>query len=403
MVTTTFATYWLTSLTDPAVKVSYGYTGTDSLSSFTDGNDKTTHYSYSGTDDLQLHTIVDPDTHTIVVTYESTTSTQVKSVTFKTGTASDTYSFSYGTYSLTGGHWEKTDTLTDPDTHTTTYVVDTSDRPLSVTNALDQKRSATWNTHSQVTTLVDVQANPGKTAFSYTLDNLSEVTSPGMATTSTLRVELGYKTSANTGLVTSDTDPQGNCTAYTYDTAGNMLASYEGLSGGTAHTCSGQTNSYDYKDTYWGYTGVGATTPHTKTCNGLKGELCSTTNPASHTTRYVYYADGNLKTVIPPSPQGKTSYTYDTVNRPTTITSPTGTVHITYDGDNRIKKLAYTAGPTITYTYDGDGNVTQRVDPTGTTKFKYNTGNELIRETLPGTVDACSGVAYMKACLQQGR
>ena len=100
---------------------------------------------------------------------------------------------------------------------------------------------------------------------------------------------------------------------------------------------------------------------------------------------------GAVQDIIPPSPLTTTTYaTYDTLPRPTVITSGSGTATVTYDVWNRITEIAYNnTGPVVHYTYDKDGNLTQRsITQAGTTRtyhYSYDTLNRLTTVNDPSS------------------
>ena len=77
---------------------------------------------------------------------------------------------------------------------------------------------------------------------------------------------------------------------------------------------------------------------------------------------------------------GSTTYTYDALGRPASVTNGNGTkVTYTYDDRDRVTQVQTDNTPAVTYTYDGDGNLTRRQDSTGVTSYTYD---GLSRETV---------------------
>jgi YD repeat-containing protein len=81
------------------------------------------------------------------------------------------------------------------------------------------------------------------------------------------------------------------------------------------------------------------------------------------------------------------AFTHDGAGRVLTATDGRGnTASYTYDGNDRITQVSYTAGscPAATcvrYTYDGAGNLTSRTSPTGLTSNTYDALNRPITKT----------------------
>jgi len=71
----------------------------------------------------------------------------------------------------------------------------------------------------------------------------------------------------------------------------------------------------------------------------------------------------------------------------------------TYDNLDRVTKLTYAGGITISYGYDANGNLSSMTDPTGTTSYTYDKDNRVLTKTLPGgtqltyTYDAVGNLA----------
>jgi RHS repeat-associated protein len=85
---------------------------------------------------------------------------------------------------------------------------------------------------------------------------------------------------------------------------------------------------------------------------------------------------------------GLTSYIYDSLSRPITITDPfTGTVGYGYDPVGNRTDLFYPDGKVVTYTYDMDNRLVQVEDwAEGVTAYEYDAAGRLITTTLPNGV-----------------
>ncbi len=101
----------------------------------------------------------------------------------------------------------------------------------------------------------------------------------------------------------------------------------------------------------------------------------------------------------------QTSYTYDTLDRVTKITyaggitvssvyddngnlssmtDPTGTTSYSYDKDNRVLSKTLPGGTQLSYSYDPVGNLASFTDGGGKVSYSYNQVNELVTLTEPG-------------------
>ncbi|WP_028280403.1 RHS repeat protein [Arthrobacter sp. H5] len=140
--------------------------------------------------------------------------------------------------------------------------------------------------------------------------------------------------------VKCSTDAQGNKTSASYDTAGNLL--------GTTNLTT-NTKNLTYK----------REVSNRSVCGAFAGMVCTSTDENGKTTSYTYDADGNLTSVIPPAPLGKTTYTYDNMSRPITNVNPAGTErNFSYTSDDRLFATTYNgdlAGNHISHNRDYDG------------------------------------------------
>ncbi len=102
--------------------------------------------------------------------------------------------------------------------------------------------------------------------------------------------------------------------------------------------------------------------------------------------RFAYDALGNRTAMTDVT--GATTYVYDALNRPLTITSPiTGTVGYRYDALGNRAQLVYPGGQVVTYTYDGLNRVTQVTDWSGgLTRYAYDRAGRPLTTTLPNGV-----------------
>ncbi|MEC7054778.1 RHS repeat-associated core domain-containing protein [Streptomyces violaceochromogenes] len=257
-----------------------------------------------------------------------------------------------------------TTTATDPEMHATKYAHDGDGRVTEVTDALGRKRSTKFDANNNIDSTTDAMGSgttPGNvTDYGFNArNNLETVTMPtGGKTVNT------WQTIAGGDVPKDSTNPDGEKTSFTYDTAGNTASvAQTGTGGGSV--------SFDYN-------------PATPTCGGFEGQRCKAKTKITSTktviTDFHYDPKGNLEWVKPPAPLDKTTFTYDDLGRTKTVTDARGiTVTYTYDHLDRIRTVTSPNTVKVEYGYDGDGNLVQRSDGTGTTKYEFD---PLQRETI---------------------
>jgi RHS repeat-associated protein len=390
----------LTSITDTqgrVVNVSYGSTGsiqrlTDStgrftahqykttgqLNNFTDANGKQTTYDYNAGG--QLDNITDALGHQTKFTY-SVDGRHIATITYVTDNV-------HGT----GPTWQYTynsneTTVTDPNGHQTQYSYDSSGRVTSVIDANGHNQATTYTMNDDAQLLTDGITQITTLAYD-TNNNLTSIQAPASAPGQTAAMSSAvYSAPGQTFLPSAVSDPLGNCSAVTYDTAGNIANVYDSQ----ASPCSGMTGGAHYSNAYQG--------DGTTTCGAKTGELCTSTDPKGNVVSYSYDSHGNLTKVTPPTPLGTTIVVPDALSRSQKVTDGKAQLTTyTFDSVDRITQVLYagtttcnTASTCLKYTYDADGNLTQRVDNTGTTNFYYDALNRLTTKTLPATGTACAG------------
>jgi RHS repeat-associated protein len=271
-------------------------------------------------------------------------------------------------------------------------------------------------------------------ALSQTVDD-----SGGNLTTTYVRDERG--------LVTSETDPEGNTTSIQNDEAGRAVvvtdpAVQAQTGNGSAPVTANPVTTTGY-DTFGdqvetedadgniakaafnpdgeeasvtdpSYTQPGSSTPvngtTTMTYNSL-GEETAMTDPLGNTTKMTYDQLGNEATETDPG-GGVTTYMYDPAGEQISVTDPTGALtESTYDNLGRlltstdIVRQNASAAYTTTYGYNDAGDQISQTSPTGvqttaaydavgeqtsstdgagnTTTYAYNLDGDLVKTTLP--------------------
>jgi len=416
----------VTQETQPGgVNQEWTYNSAGQVLAHTDANNNTTSYAYDTYG--RMATITEPGagSPTVRLTYDS--AGDVASVTDEAG---DTVSYTYDNAgrvlteqdpvqaaagketSFTYDHDGNLLTATDANGHIITYVYNSRNEEVSMTDALGKTTSYAYDADGNLTSITDPLSRT--VTFAYDADNREVGTTDGAGDRTTYTLDAD-------GEVTSATDPNSNTIQYTYDALGRVqteVLPVYGSSSGGSHSGGG---THQPAGTYtYGYDLDGnlrtVTDPNnytvTYTYNTLN-EQTAVTNADGNTTSYAYDGDGNVLTLT--DGLGHTvSYTYDAMSRELTQKDPSGGGTTTYaydpagrmtslkDPDNNVTTWTYThanevatevnpLGYTTTYTYDLVGNVTSVTGPDGhTVSYTYDGDN---RETSETWVNPSGGSA----------
>ncbi|MCF0077670.1 RHS repeat-associated core domain-containing protein [Streptomyces lomondensis] len=345
------------------------------LAKVTDTDGKATAYEYDSS--RRLTKVTTPEGTVTLFTYDA--HNRVSSMQRATESSSDghkgptwRYDYTAATPSDAG-----TTTVTDPDGDATKYLHNADGEVSKVTDPLGHSRHSKYTNHL-LQTAIDAMGSgtdgTGGNTTTYGWDDRNNAISQRLPLGATASV-TEYQTIAGTDLPNDFTTADGRKDTFKYDTNGNTMSV---TTSGTA----GGTREYTYNEA-------------TPKCGGFEGQRCTAKDGNSKVTSFVYDAKGNLKTVTPPAPLGKTEYTYDALGRVETVTDGRGVKTLyTYDNRDRVTKVSST-NATVTYSYDGDGNVKSRTDASGTTGWDYDKLNrESIRTLQNG---AQTALAYTPA------
>ena len=281
---------------------------------------------------------------------------------------------------------------TDADGHATTFCYDLEGLVLQTIDPDSANSTASYTADQHVATSTDALSQT-TTDSSNSNNDLTQVTAPVLgsgqnaatagATYNTPSTVTGYQY-----LPSSVTDAEGNCTAYVYDTAGNITDTYAGQSS----PCDGTTGGIHTGSRYQGDPSV--------SCGAKTGELCSVINGNGATTGYGYDSNGNRTSVTPPSPAGGTTMTVDALSRVLSVIDGKGQkTTYSYDTLDRVTQILFNGATTctpsngkcISYAYDLDGNRQSMTDQSGTTTYYYDALNRVTTESLPDTTSVCAG------------
>ena len=349
------------------------------LTSYVDGNGKTTTFSYSGND---LTGISSPTGATTTISYSGTTHkvsqvAQSNSTAGAAGTSTTRLSYASSTSTLVAGPNTDTATAVASVPHTT-YTINASQKLVnSATDAAGRVRQAQYNANSAPTS-----ATVGSGSHANGVRNVRGEQQPvpdqgrlgGGSSQS-----LGYNASpaATAYLPATSTDDAGNQTQLGYDGVGNPTSSSTG-SGATGATAATSTLTY------------------------TAGQVATATAPGNGTNKTTYsYTNKQLTGVTPVTGTslGARAYTYDALGRIASASDGAGrTTSYTYDGDDRVLTTSFSDGtPTVTNTYDaaghlltqasGSGTVTNTVDQLGNVLTTGNTANTSGLSTSTYTYD----------------
>lgn len=196
--------------------------------------------------------------------------------------------------------------------------------------------------YDQLGNLIQVTA-PDNNALNFTYDDrgnlLSQVDSLGQ------RTEFTYE--PNFQLLESITDPRGNAIDYDYDDEGNLIS---------INYADGSSETYSYDEA---------------------GNFTQSVNRRDQTIAFNYNQLGQL--LRQDNADGSFSaYTYDEQGNLTSATDDNGTISLEYDTGDRLTKIIYPDGRSLTYTYDAGNSRTSMVDQDGNTvNYSYDLAGRL--------------------------
>ncbi len=160
---------------------------------------------------------------------------------------------------------------------------------------------------------------------------------------------------------------------FTYDNYGRKT----GLT-----TPSGANSTWQYTGNTVTETTAGKT--YTKTF-AADGTVISATD-AGGIISYAYYPDGQLKSVTAPG-NIATQMEYDIAGNQKKLIDPSaGVTEYTYNSFGELLTQKNARNQTTTLTYLSDGRLQQKVTPEGTTTYTYNTNKQLTNISSPGSI-----------------
>ena len=297
--------------------------------------------------------------------------------------------------------------VTEPGNRTTSIAYDNTYNVVSVTDPLGNTTRRGYDKNGNVTAITNALGDV--LSFEYdALGQLTRITNPSGKSEN-------YRYDAH-GNVTNVIDLAGNETIYTYDLADRLIAvkdpqsrltryAYDNMGNLVSATdADGKTVTYGY-DLEGNLTELTDAKGTTKQTYDLLGNLKSIVNPDSSVITYdydklnrlvsktysqdedcnviyLYDVEGNRLSMSDQS--GESTYTYDLLNRVTSVTSANGsTVSYTYDEANNLATIEYPDGRVVSYTYDLNNQLIKVDDSGEVTTYTYDVLGRLTETLRP--------------------
>ncbi len=195
------------------------------------------------------------------------------------------------------------------------------------------------------------------------------------------------------GRKASITNEEGQITTYTYDGLGRLI-SVTGILGDAVYTYDEAGNLRTQTDalgrvTEFQYDALNRPTERKypggeseRYTYDAVGNRVTMTDAAGRTTTFAYDARNRL--IASYFPGGETvSRTYAADGQLLTVTDVHGTTAYSYDSRGRLVSVAHPTGDTLRYTYDGNGNVLTIVAPASTQSYVYDALDRVVQATAP--------------------
>lgn len=351
--------------------IAFTYNDQNRITSATDNTGRTTTYTYDPMGELLLST-TDPSGTT---SYTYNDQFALTSITDSGGTQAVLEyddrgrvireSFGDGSETIIYTYGEEGEvTVTDATGATTELMLNDSGQVTQVEDALGRRLQIRYDEQGNPTRIIA----PGDTNTGFTYDDdgnlLSQVNALGQ------RTQFAYEPSFNQ--LSQVTDARGNELNYSYDSRGN-------LSSITYDDGSLESFSYDSQGNVIGYTNRrGESIAYTY---DTSGQLLRQDNADGSFQAYTYDVRGNITSTT--DSRGTLSLEYDSADRLTKITYPTGrSLAYTYDAANRRTRMVDGEGNAVNYAYDAAGRLASLTDGAGNSivAYTYDTVGRLTQE-----------------------
>jgi len=271
----------------------------------------------------------------------------------------------------------------------TNFAYDAAYRLTSVTNADNKITTYSYDSMSNLTGVTDA-LNRTTNYFYDDFNHLTKIKYPE-AMTGAGRLEQNFSYDLAGNLITA-TDQAGKSTSFCYDNAHRLTATIDPAQKATAYEYNARSQMTAVVDAIdqryeFLYDALGRMTQEKKGSAtqsfvyDAAGNRSQRTDYNGAITNYSYDALNRLTTISYPDTTSA-SYGYDVLSRLTTATNPTGTVTIAYDNRSRVSSVTDVFGQVVSYQYDGNSNRTQlNLNGAPNASYQYDVINRLTQLT----------------------
>jgi RHS repeat-associated protein len=256
--------------------------------------------------------------------------------------------------------------IRDPRGNETTFAYDAAHRLTSETNANNKTTTYAYDLMSNLTGVTDA-LNRTTNYFYDDFNQLTKVKYPE-ATAGAGRLEENF-TYDGAGNLLTRSDQAGNVTTFCYDSADRLSSLIDPAQKTTTYEYNARSQrtavvdaiNERYEFVYDALNRVIEEKKGTATRSIIydaAGNRSQRTAYNGAITNYTYDALNRLTTINYPDTTTAT-YGYDSISRLTTATNPTGTVTIGYDNRGRTSSVTDVFGQVVAYQYDASSNRTQ--------------------------------------------
>jgi RHS repeat-associated protein len=405
-------------------RITFEYTTEGLMAKMVDGHgngdpqDKTFKFTYDatqGTKNVKLVAVTDPRGHDTKLDYyypqtgdDPQFHWDLKTITDRLGYATG---FAYIDPDGTSGSNIQT-TVTDPETHASTYLMDGYGRPTQTTNAKQQVTKLGWDADNNVTRLEENNGAVSTWAYDPLTGYPTNSKDAEANKNATAGTTFGYQTGLGGHFadLTSKTSPEGRLYTFGYDTLGNLTSVTD--PDGNATSTAGDYTSTNAYDGYGQLTKATDANGHATQYLGYdpNGYPQTITDPLNKSTKFVYDVRGEVLKVTDPLGHD-TTQNYDVFGRPTDKTvakDQAAGVYVTtpapeYDANDNVIKATAPNGAVTTASYDEADQVTSSTappdtstSPQRTTSYEYDKAGNLTKVTQPnGTLTTTDTTDYV--------
>ena len=265
----------------------------------------------------------------------------------------------------------------DEDGAPTTFTYSATGKLLSMTNALSNTWSYSYDQRNFLQQVVEPQVGSIQPVWNFTNDDLGRVTAESLGgvtlnqTTYDVRDRVTSQTLLESNFPGANGVPQARTTTYNYNLFDQLVSARDPL---------GQTTTmeFDAKQRYISTlrpdgTRVGRT-------YNAQGEIETHFNGAGVSTRYRYDSMHRIISMIHPGSAGTENFGYDAKGRLATWQKSDGTVvNYFYDLLDRTTSIQHQGSEKIGYSYDQLSRLTEMRDQVGRSRYSYSAGSDLLR------------------------